>query len=91
MEKYTFIAEYKGGTYISQYYAEDVYHGLLLWGKGLPPKHFSLAKRKKILDSIINDWDISKPILLDGIENVWSTFFSGNKDHYVLLNIVLTI
>lgn len=90
MGKYTFIAEYKGGTYISQYMADDLYQGIILWAQGLPSKFFRSDKRKKILRTIFNDKDLIMPVPLDNIDNVWSTFFAGNNGRYILLNIVLT-
>lgn len=35
MNKYTFIAEYRGGTYISQFKAKDVDLALIEWAKNL--------------------------------------------------------
>lgn len=40
MKKYTFLADYKGGTYISQYSADNLKEALFLWGSNLVLESF---------------------------------------------------
>ena len=49
MERYTFIAEYRGGTYTSQYDVENLEDGLKLWAENLDLKYFSKSKKEKII------------------------------------------
>ena len=87
MKKYTFIAEYKGGTYITQYVALNLTDALPLWVMGLDKKIFSKSKRDKILLEV-NDSDLY-PTPLRDVENVWcSTYLSGKS--FLLLNIIET-
>lgn len=88
MKKYTFIAEYKGGTYISQHIASNLTEALPLWVMGLEKKIFSKNTRERIL-SEVNETDFS-PVPLKGIENAWcGTYLSGKS--FLLLNIVETV
>lgn len=85
--KYTFIANYKGGVYISQYIAFNLMEALSLWALGLDKKIFSESKRDKILLEI-TDPDLW-PTSVKEVENVWcSTFLTGKT--FLLLNIVET-
>jgi len=85
---YTFIAEYKGGTYISQYMAHNLTEALHLWAIGLDKKIFSKINIEKIL-SEVNNLDFL-PVPLEDVQNVWcGTYLSGKS--FILLNIVETI
>jgi len=87
MKTYTFIAEYKGGTYISQYMAHSLVEALPLWVIGLDKKIFSKVKKEKIL-SEVNNSDLL-PIPLKEVHSVWCSTFLSNKS-FLLLNIVET-
>lgn len=88
MRKYTFIAEYKGGTYISQFVASNLAEALPLWAMELDGNIFSKSAREQIL-SEVNEVDFS-PVLLKKIENVWcATYLS--EESFLLLNIVETV
>ena len=50
MKKFTCIAEYKGGTYISQYLAEDVFEAERIWANNLHPRYFKPREKKKIIE-----------------------------------------
>ena len=88
MRKYTFIAEYKNGTYISQYSAMNINEALSLWVNNLDNKYFSTHKKQKIEKEIFvnNFW----PIAIDGVENVWCQAYLSGK-YFLLLNIVETV
>lgn len=87
MEKYTFICEFQGGTYISQYLADSLSNALLYWSHNLNSKFFTKSKRDKINKEISNE--IYKPVLINGVENVWSTSITIGRS-LLLLNIVKT-
>jgi hypothetical protein len=87
MSRYTFIAEYKGGTYISQYDVESLEDGLKFWADNLDLKYFSKAKKAKIIVETKNE-DLF-PVELIGIKNAWCGFYLRGK-YAVLLNIVKT-
>jgi hypothetical protein len=87
MNRYTFIAEYRGGTYISQYDAESLENCLEFWAENLDLKYFSKSKKEKII-SETKDVDLF-PIELDGIKNAWCRTYLYDK-YALLLNIVKT-
>lgn len=88
MNKYTFIAEYRGGTYISQFKAKGLDLALIEWAKNLNKKYFSPHKKAKIIEEIKNN-DFP-PLPINGVDNVWSSnYFSGK--FFLLLNIIETI
>ena len=92
MIKFTFIADYKGGTYISQYLAENVIKARDLWAEGLSPKYFKKEERRIILKAVAKyrDDDAYLPILIRGIDSVWHDFILV-KEEALALNIVETI
>ncbi|MDR2037858.1 MAG: hypothetical protein LBQ60_08040 [Bacteroidales bacterium] len=88
MEKYTFITEYRGGTYISQYKASSLIEVLRLWANNLDKKIFTLNKKEKILFEIENPDFFPMPI--SGIDNVWcGAYLSGS--FFLLVNIIKTV
>ena len=68
MGKYTFIAEYKGGTYFSQYCAEDLHSALIDWCGGLPRKYFTISLQKNVESEILSVPRV-KPVAIKGIQN----------------------
>jgi hypothetical protein len=87
MGRYTFIVEYRGGTYISQYDAANLKNSLNLWAENLDLKYFSKAKKAKIIIETKNE-DLF-PVELIGIKNAWCGFYLRGK-YAVSLNIVKT-
>jgi len=88
MKKYTFITEYKGGTYISQYSAFDINQALLLWANGLEKKYFTAHKKLKIIEEL--KYEYLHPVKIKTLENVWCASFLSGK-YFLLLNIVETV
>lgn len=88
MKRYTFIAEYRGGTYINQCIAPDLITALSLWVIELDKKIFSQNKRNRLLKEICNsDFQL---IPLKDLKNVWcGTFLSGK--FFLLLNVIETV
>lgn len=87
MKKYTFIAEYRGGTYISQYEALSIESATLEWVNNLDSKQFTFHK-KKLIKQEITDADIL-PLPIDGLDKVWCACYLTGK-YFLLLNIVET-
>lgn len=88
MEKFTFIVEYKGGTYISQYYALNLKDALFSWAEKLDQKIFSLKKQEQIRIEIQNEDNFPTPI--EAVDNVWCCCLLSGK-FFILMNIVKTI
>ena len=90
MKKFTFIAEFRGGTYISQFKGEDIDSVIKSWVLNLDSNLFSEKIILKIKDEIINNSNIHTPVLLNGLENVWDLSFVVNRS-LLLITIVETI
>ena len=79
---FTIIAEFRGGTYCSQVYSEDVYSAQKEWIKCLErdKKEIKFLGDKIILELILmlNDEDY-KPIELSTLKNIWCSNFSTSK------------
>lgn len=55
MKKFTFIAEFKNGTYISQYKADNLMEAVLIWADNLDVQFFTnkvKLKSKKKLETV---------------------------------------
>tara|TARA_R110002049_G_scaffold305949_1_gene503612 strand:- start:429 stop:764 length:336 start_codon:yes stop_codon:yes gene_type:complete len=85
MNCYTIIAEYDGGTFVSQIPAEDRDHALRLWFDDGDPEtsssvHIHKEKRKRMdqLETWLFGPDTC-PWSLAGCENVWQFLFTLGK------------
>lgn len=87
MKLFTFIADYKGGTYISQYIAKTLEEALNLWINNVD---FFTEKQLKSFKKDIKYGDIDSPTKLDGLSNVWSTCYIV-LGTLLLLNVVETV
>jgi hypothetical protein len=72
MALWTVIADYRGGTYISQVRGANVSHALMKWAKSFPriSGSFVGAKTKESFVSAASDKQ-EKPTLIQGTRNVW--------------------
>ena len=86
--KYTFICEYRKGTYISQYKAENLDRALHLWILNLTYPPLSTSE-KRILEWKINEPDWF-PVAIKEIDNVWCSTFTIKRS-FLLLNIIETV
>ena len=88
MIKYTFIFEYKGGTYIKQVVATSLNEAIDAWAELVGPEipKFGKKRKKRLFEQMKHD----RPIPLDGLENIWCMSFLMGKASG-LLNIVATI
>lgn len=87
MKLFTFIADYKGGTYISQFIAETLESALLLW---IDNVDFLTKEELNNFSIKLDNENLDLPTMLNGVENVWCTGFTIFKS-YLLLNIVETV
>lgn len=90
MRLFTFIMEFRGGTYINQVEADSLEDAILLWPASLTIqeiKHFG-EKSREALKLKLADAD-ETPILLDGLTNCWCHAFSLPTG-FALVNIVQT-
>ena len=88
MEKYTFIFEYKKGTYIKQVESRNLIDAIRLWSCQLNATDipdFDDKKQKQLQHEIA----LEDPIALYGMNNVWCMFLRIGRSSY-LLNIVAT-
>lgn len=88
MKKFTFIAEYKGGTFISQHKATDLKTAVFSWIDNLQVKEFK-EEEKGIIREKFSDEDFF-PHPLNEVDNVWCGAISA-KRHFLLVNIVETV
>jgi hypothetical protein len=90
---YTFVMEYRGGTYMAQVYARGVADALKTWAAALDTAAiggFSPQRKVELIDDISEELSHGqKPTLLDGLVNAWCTsaLTSGGV---ALINIVAT-
>ncbi|WP_291594582.1 hypothetical protein [Bacteroides sp.] len=87
MKLYTFIADYKGGTYISQYMAKTLEEALSLW---IINVDFFNEKQLKSFKKNIEYGNIEYPAKLDGLTNAWCTCYVV-LGALLLLNIIETV
>ncbi len=90
MEKYTFVFEYKRGTYIKQIESGNLKEALKKWSKLINISEiagFDSEKLEQLQKEIQNEAE--SPRLLDGMDDVWCLFLRiGYSSH--LLNIIAT-
>ena len=88
MPLYTFVLEFRGGTYISQFEGETAHDAALVWANNLKTREIAhlRKKHKKLLLAELNENSLVK---LSGVKNVWCDSFLIGK-HLALLNIVQT-
>ena len=89
---YTFIVEFRGGTYCSQVQAKNVGESLFAWTEKLKKEKGEIEhlgdKTIQELEATLNDED-HQPILLSGMINAWCGFVSTRKGSF-LINIIQT-
>ena len=77
MKKFTFIAEFKNGTYISQYKADN-----------LDVQFFTNKVKTKIQEKVRDSF--YSPVLIEEVDNVWCSSYVIFRS-LLLLNIVETV
>lgn len=89
---FTFIADYKGGTYVSQVKANSSEEAVIVWAKELDTAAVAEFKSKfktKLIKQLQQQIEGIAPVLLDGLKNAWciSVFI---KHTSMLINIIQT-
>lgn len=88
MATYTFIMNFKGGTYISQIKAKDEFEAVLKWGKELDSSQvegFEEKHREALLERLKDE----SPVLLTGLTHAWCIGARIGKT-FALVNFVKT-
>lgn len=90
MDIYTFIAEYKGGTYISQMRGASIDEACVAWGQYMTKRDDIPLKNKALFATTLqNDLAEIQPACLDDTPNVWYFLADAGKG-YVHVNVVKT-
>ncbi|MEC5146509.1 hypothetical protein [Chitinophaga sp. 212800010-3] len=88
MTIYTFVAEFRGGTYISQIRATDVNSAMILWGKSLDLTQIKFLGDKGKIELQVK-LDNESPTEVREVENVW--YFSLRiKPGFFMVNVIKT-
>ena len=90
MEKYTFIFEYKRGTYINQVELEDIIDAVKKWFSNidnLKIPNFGIIEKNKLHAEIGKEHN--HPIPIKDNQNVWCMFLTIKRAS-CLINIVMT-
>jgi hypothetical protein len=85
---YTFILEFRGGTYVSQVFEKNLREATIVWSQNLNKrgiKHLGL-KASYELRKLFEE---ESPQLIDGLINVWC-YSAILKSGSILINIVGT-
>lgn len=86
---FTFILEFRGGTYISQVDSTILSRAIIDWGEKLQSidiKYLGLTGKTEIL-SMLNE---AEPIALEGLKNAWFLSLSIRQG-FLSVNIVKTV
>lgn len=85
---YTFVLEYAGGTYVSQYRGETLIAAMQSWSSAEQAK---LAGQwsGEIVELLFERLGNNEPVRLDGLQHVWCVSASVSSD-LALLNIVVS-
>ncbi|MFY0254328.1 hypothetical protein ACDQ55_10285 [Chitinophaga sp. 30R24] len=88
MNIYTFITEFRGGTYISQVKGINVNAAMVLWSESLDLAQIKFLgeKGKLELQAELNN---ESPTKVEGIENVWF-FCLRIKPGLLMVNVIKT-
>lgn len=90
MPTYTFIMEFRGGTYISQVSAENIEQGLVNWCNDLKIDEIKFfgKKTKENIRAVLEE-EYNTPTPLESVANVWH-FSIRIKVGFLFINIVKT-
>jgi hypothetical protein len=90
MDTYTFIAEYQGGTYVSQVQGPSIGEACLAWGKLIVQSgDIPLKNKASFLKTLRSDLEDIPPACLTETPNVWYFLADAGKE-YVHVNVVKT-
>ena len=91
MKKFTIVANFRGGTFVSQYNAYSVVEAIMIWAENLNPEYFQENEKRRIIKDL-KEWREEFPATtLDGLTNVWYQHIQSIYNRFVHLNIVETV
>ena len=88
MKKFTFIAEYKKGTYISQYESSNLMEALVIWADNLDIQFFTEKVKAKIQEKVRDNF--YSQVSIEKVDNVWCSSYVIFRS-LLLLKIVETV
>ena len=80
---YTFIAEYRGGTCISQCQSDSLELAVKIWAEDKSKIFLDEIRYKKLLDT----YEEENPVRIKEVDNVWCCAYALNRS-FLLLNII---
>ena len=89
---FTLLAEYDGGTFVSQVCAPDVCTALSIWIDEVAPSIATLNFDRRILERLRREVDRKDagPIVVTGLDNVWCGLSATIRGKLLLVNVVKT-
>jgi len=84
MKKFTFIAEFKNGTYISQYKADNLMEAVLIWADNLDVQFFTNKVKTKIQEKVRDSF--YSPVSIEEVDNVWCSSYVGSSSNLVVIS-----
>lgn len=82
---FSYIVEFRGGIYCSQVIANSLEDSLIAWVDEIEMRKSKIqylgAKTIEEITAIINDEEY-RPVLLEGLHNIWCMFFSTKKGKF---------
>ena len=88
MKNFTYVVDFRGGTYISQVRAESIEKSMLSWAKALEVKEIQYLG-EKVKEEIIRTVVDEEATPLTGLVNVWF-FFVSTQSGPMYINVVQT-
>ncbi len=85
---FTFLLDFEGGTYISQFHSESLRKACEKWALGLNTSTIALID-ESAKSEIRSNLDTEEAIGIEGLTNVWCLTFLIKKE-LALLHVVLT-
>jgi hypothetical protein len=89
MNRYTFITEFRGGTYISQVKETNLRAAMILWGMNLDLEQIKFLGEKG-KSELQKELENESPTSIDGVENVWF-FCIRIKPGLLMVNVIETV
>ncbi|BDD03892.1 hypothetical protein [Aureibacter tunicatorum] len=92
-ELYTYVLDFRGGTYVSQVFAKNLNNSIDEWIKKIEKdkseiQYLGVKTIEKIKQDFKNP-ENRAPILLNNLQNVWCFDFNSNQG-FGLINVIKT-
>jgi len=90
MDTYTFIAEYEGGTFVSQAKGASIHDACISWGKSVAQNaEIPLKNKASFIKTLQSDLEEVPAACIENAPNVWY-FLADAGNGYVHVNAVKT-